>query len=154
MLDVGNRFGRLVVRSYHHRNERRQAYYLCVCDCGKESIVKEDNLKRGYTKSCGCYRREFNSLKQREKHHRWKGGRRINSNGYIQIRIPDHHRAHPDGYVLEHIVLAEKALGKPLPQKAQVHHFGKKTDNTKLVICENQTYHQLLHKKARRASLE
>lgn len=35
-------------------------YFLCRCDCGKESIVRAYNLKNGRSKSCGCYMRDFN----------------------------------------------------------------------------------------------
>lgn len=50
----------------------------------------------------------------------------------------------------EHIVIAEKAYGGPLPKGAVVHHVTEdKADNHgpfKLVICPNQAYHYLIHK--------
>jgi hypothetical protein len=48
----------------------------------------------------------------------------------------------------EHIVLAEKALGKKLPVGAQVHHVDYNRSNNgpfNLVVCPNQEYHYLLH---------
>jgi len=48
----------------------------------------------------------------------------------------------------EHIVLAEKALGKELPKGAQVHHVDYNRANNgpfNLVVCPNQEYHALLH---------
>jgi hypothetical protein len=48
----------------------------------------------------------------------------------------------------EHVIVAEKALGKPLPKCAVVHHFNEaKADNspTNLVVCPSQKYHMLLH---------
>lgn len=47
-----------------------------------------------------------------------------------------------------HLVKAEKALGKPIPKRADVHHAnGKKYDsrNSNLVICQDRKYHLLLH---------
>ena len=41
--------------------------------------------------------------------------------------------------------VAERVLGKPLPVGCQIHHH---TD-TQFVICENQTYHALLHMRTR-----
>lgn len=48
--------------------------------------------------------------------------------------------------------MAEKALGKPLPVGAMVHHVDgnpANNDPTNLVICQNQAYHLLLHRRTR-----
>ena len=82
---------------------------------------------------------------------RWNGGKWISSQGYMMHYIPDHPRM-SRGYVREHIVLAEKALGKPLPDKVVVHHHGERSDNTQLVVCQNQKYHMLLHMRTRALS--
>ena len=64
---------------------------------------------------------------------------------------------HIDGYwvlkingeaKLRHVLVAEKALGKPLPRGAQVHHIDENRGNDandNLVICQNYAYHKLLH---------
>jgi hypothetical protein len=74
-----------------------------------------------------------------------------------------HNRTHyvmikTDGkLVYEHRVLAEKALGKPLPKGAIIHHTGERWDNHgpfKLVICPNQAYHNLIHKRAKELGYE
>jgi len=49
------------------------------------------------------------------------------------------------------IKTVEKALGKPLPFGAEVHHVDGNPLNNKhsnLVACENQAYHKLLHRRA------
>lgn len=49
--------------------------------------------------------------------------------------------------------IAERALGKPLPATAVVHHVNEDwTDNRNenLVICENNAYHLFLHRRLRR----
>lgn len=45
--------------THHYRQWR------CVCECGREIVVREDKLKRGGIKSCGCQR--MATLKNREK---------------------------------------------------------------------------------------
>lgn len=47
-----------------------------------------------------------------------------------------------------HVDIAQKALGKPLPKGAIVHHVDfdpKNNANTNLVVCPSQSYHKLLH---------
>lgn len=59
-------------------------------------------------------------------------------------------RAHGEGTQRVHILRAEKALGKPLPPGAEVHHAdGSKDADAPLVICPNRAYHGLLHVRLR-----
>ena len=49
-----------------------------------------------------------------------------------------------------HRQIAERVLGKPLPPGAEVHHADENTLNNQrsnLVICENSSYHKLLHRR-------
>ena len=73
----------------------------------------------------------------------------LNSNGHKMVYKPEHPRAWTHGCIPEHILIAEKALGKPLPKGAVIHHHGKKTDNTRLVVCQDQAYHLLLHRRTK-----
>ena len=50
-----------------------------------------------------------------------------------------------------HVLVAERALGHPLPTGAHVHHVnGNKHDNVpkNLVMCQDAKYHALLHVRA------
>src|SRR6266853_713068 len=76
--------------------------------------------------------------------------RQTNNHGYIRVwkGYYSHARADVQGYVCEHILVAEKALGKSLPHDAEVHHIDENRANNlnvNLVICENHAYHGLLH---------
>lgn len=70
---TGEKYGRLTVVEFSHRDKNRRYYWSCKCDCGNIVIVSGNNLKSGNTKSCGC----LNTLKriQRKKTHGMYGTR-------------------------------------------------------------------------------
>ena len=82
---------------------------------------------------------------------KWGSGLRIDSRGYVQVMMPQHHRANSSGYVFEHILVAEKALGKALPLNVCVHHSdGNRANNKRnLVICQDNSYHLLIERRTR-----
>ena len=64
---TGHKINRLTVLKRVENDINNNTRWLCRCDCGNEVIVIGDNLRRGTTKSCGCYNRETLS-KARYKH--------------------------------------------------------------------------------------
>lgn len=57
----GLRFGRLRVQDVHGLcscGTGTQLVWRCLCDCGAVTLVHAGNLKRGRTRSCGCFRNE------------------------------------------------------------------------------------------------
>ena len=71
---VEKRFGRLLVLERAcHADESRD--WICKCDCGNYAIVYGENLKRGLTTSCGCYRKETSSthgMHDKRLYHIWE----------------------------------------------------------------------------------
>lgn len=55
---LGMRFNHLVVVKCLGPNKFHKTTWLCVCDCGKKSIVTTSNLVNNHTKSCGCFGRK------------------------------------------------------------------------------------------------
>jgi hypothetical protein len=110
----------------------------CI-QCGLTREVRPDSAKRGQKY---CSLKCANTLANNPG---WNGGRTISHGGYVQIAGEKHGS-------LEHQAIAARALGRPLPPGAEVHHLDEdKTNNShsSLVICESREYHLLLHKRQR-----
>lgn len=86
-------------------------------------------------------------LRKGDQHPRWKGGSFVEkTTGYRRVS------GFEQGYRYEHILVAERALGRALPRGAEVHHVnGNKTDNSSgnLVICQDRAYHKLIELRQR-----
>ena len=82
----------------------------------------------------------------------WHAGRYRHEQGYIRVHVGNNQ------YRMEHVLFAEKALGKPLPEGAVVHNVnGDPGDNEtpwNLVVCPDQDYHLLLHRRAQALGYE
>jgi hypothetical protein len=69
----------------------------------------------------------------------------VDTLGYRRVWVDDER-------VYEHLVVAERALGRPLPEGAEVHHVDENKANNagnNLVICPDAAYHRLLHQRMR-----
>jgi hypothetical protein len=53
---AGQRFGHLVVRERTPHRNKRNAYWLCECDCGGNKEASTHSLRRGAIVSCDCLR--------------------------------------------------------------------------------------------------
>lgn len=117
--------------------EKQQGKQCKVIDCFSAAFSK------GYCSvhygTVFKHGREYKILRE-------KGTGTITKDGYKEYNFNGNRK-------LEHVMLAEEALGKKLPSKAVVHHMNSnKLDNFtsyNLVICPDQAYHMLLHKRIR-----
>ena len=51
----GSAFHSLTVVEFSHVDKRRNACWVCKCECGRVVVVSGASLKSGHTKSCGCF---------------------------------------------------------------------------------------------------
>lgn len=118
----------------------------CECGCGKLSpIAKRANPYFGWIKGRPLRFVRGHNTRKPEKY-KTENGRSWS------IKISEHPRANKAGYVYEHILVAEKTLSKSLSPAAVVHHVDENplnNINSNLVICENNGYHLILHRRRR-----
>jgi hypothetical protein len=109
-----------------------QNHGLCGCGCNQiTAIALKTNSRRG---DVAGYPKKF------VKGHRH---RLVKTKSYRAISLAGR-------WARLHVRRAERALGKPLPPKAVVHHAdGSKGDHAPLVICQDQAFHALLHVRMR-----
>lgn len=61
---VGRRYQRLVVLAFAGVNRYGRREWRCRCDCGSETVVVTGELTTGSTKSCGCCRRKWPTMRE------------------------------------------------------------------------------------------
>ncbi|MBR0536440.1 MAG: hypothetical protein IIX14_08695 [Clostridia bacterium] len=71
-IDMTNqRFGKLTIICLDHKKTDNQGnskyYWKCICDCGNEKIVEGSVLRRGDTKSCGCFQKSEATKRAKER---------------------------------------------------------------------------------------
>lgn len=122
-----------------------QEHHVCACGCGLQP--KESNRYIHGHNAAHIKRSNYPKGKDSPA---WKGGAHQNDDGYHMIRVMDNARTNANKYMREHLLIAERALGRPLDRTMQVHHVNEdKSDNSpgNLVICQDQEYHRLLHRR-------
>ena len=126
---TGKRYNRWLVLHRCGTTKNGHAVWLCRCDCGQERQVLANNLRRGESASCGCFKVETRMKLHGDKHPGWKGGRRV-ENGYVVLSNAEFPGAEPFNKTAEHVVVMACHLGRHLRSGESVHHKnGIRNDN-------------------------
>ena len=115
------------------RNHNRAVWAACTV-CGKERWVE---FRNGEPRSKACRHCHPGSKclvhERGPKATAWKGGRRVDSDGYVHVTLQPDDFFYPmttDSHVREHRLVMAKHLGRCLASWELVHHKnGIKTDN-------------------------
>lgn len=51
---TGTKIGKLTVISRNFKNKSAGSHWNCICECGKEKVIRADILRSGKIRSCGC----------------------------------------------------------------------------------------------------
>lgn len=51
---IGQKFGRLTVVEYSHKDKRGNYTWKCLCECGGTTFATTKSLRKGDKRSCGC----------------------------------------------------------------------------------------------------
>lgn len=76
-LNIGDRYGRLVVESEAPDGKTGIHRYWCVCDCGTRKMYPEVRIRNGGCKSCGCLRAIVARAMQTKHGHGVNGGDKL-----------------------------------------------------------------------------
>ena len=137
-------------------NAKRHRPLIVACKlCGKEVRRNPGMVKRSKNTFCSpACRSAFSKTERGAIWSTWKGGRYLfHTTGYMYVCHPTKRK--PDGsraLILEHRLVMERHIGRPLERHEHVHHLdGDKTNNTlsNLHLCQSAKEHKQFHLKPR-----
>jgi hypothetical protein len=104
---------------------------LVKCACGKCDVMIREFNDRGERRTHFLSHQSKNKTVHSGKDHwHYKTGK-WKQDGYVYVKNPEHPRARKDGYILEHILVLEKKLGRYLTDNEHSHHINRIRDDNR-----------------------
>lgn len=126
----------------------RRVTHTIECErCGKRASVYRSPSARQNPRFCSL--KCLGESQRGSGNPAFAGGRIVFNTGYVGVLRPDHPHADPRGYVLEHRLVMEGAIGRVLSRKEVVHHRDRNPANNELsnlVLCASQAEHLRIHR--------
>lgn len=117
-----------------------------LCTYPKSKIAASENGKK-------------NKGRRKRLDYEFGGHEKKRSDGYVKVYVPDHPNCTSDGYVMKHILVIERTIGRYLTDNECVHHINhirddNRIENLKLMtISEHMSMHMKEKHANRRANL-
>lgn len=124
-------------------------YYLRVdCPtCGKEHLQDQANARKGYRSFC-CHSCRVAFREEETAGRKMLKKRRHGAGSHVLVKNKTHPRSNRHGYVYEHILVAEKKVGRNIQPNERVHHINCVKDDNRpenLFVCADDREHFLIH---------
>lgn len=124
---------------------RRRRHVIVCLACGKSFETVLSHKAKYCSRTC----RDTHSVGENHPGFGKGRNRSVTAQGYVIVRKKGAHLmpSSEQKYEVEHRLIAEQVLGRPLTSNECVHHInGDKTDNRheNLLICD-KSYHRWLH---------
>ena len=124
-------------------------------DAQKEAWAKNGKRLSSYpqTKAARIATGEKNKGRRKREDYEFGGHEKKRSDGYIKVYVPDHPHCTSEGYVMKHILVVERSIGRYLTEKECVHHINHIRDDNRIenLMLMTKSEHCSMHMKERHA---
>ena len=122
-------------------------------DAQKEAWKKNGKKLSSYpnAKTAQAANGKKNKGKRKRSDYEFGGHEKKRGDGYIKVYVPDHPRRTADGYVMKHILVMEKKIGRFMTADECVHHINRIRDDNRIENLQLMTKsdHISMHMKER-----
>lgn len=134
----------IATRSPHDypTSEKARAAWVEIGKRGKGKVISEEARRKQSDKMKGRRMRED---------YEFGGHEKKRGDGYIKVYVPDHPNCTKDGFVMKHILVMEKSIGRYLKPGECVHHINHIRDDNRIENLKLMTIseHMSMHMKER-----